>query len=1840
MMKTIKCSNYLILFLLSLFILISSDPTPFNLDEVVKGSLQDKTYMYYKLKLPILDKNDKKLLLFEARRNEEQDFLDNIFSDPNIYISTKQVYPGPTENTWSSSRFGDEIISINQNFVVSEAIFYVAIYCEFKCNYILDAKLYDNYMMKDDKVYTINMIEDDVVKLTFKTRENFESLKINCVSFKMKPFRVYLSIKDPSSANNLPSYPLFINGYYFLIKKGDENYKTEQEYEVLIENKKYKQEVLFWIYYDNEDIELSELSPLFGSAPANEGNCYLFKIDKQYQNKNIIISTTLFNGNGNLKIGGWEKVKDMKVKKEEKYNYPIISDKSILLSENDFKTFDNSTKEKNKDLHFCFIASEETSYLIKIYYQEHAEQAQKLNYLLPGIGSDDMLPGNTVTQYIMLYFEQHKDIKISLKVKSGSPKLYSYYTYEDNPYINKTKLDGMIKDSTIIKGESISYRNYEITLLSFENDCILQPNKGDKECKIYAVIECETEKDCLYDLFFDHKGDIITMKPKVLYSNVITEKEYDLYQIRINDEYTKNFAVILTQITGNVKLKFNKYVSESGEVSFENTEMFNKDYMPNAIEIKAKDFPSNSIKGSFEIEVEGFSFSSYDIYYYTFDDDNNNKLDHKTIKMSLTKGNIIQDYIKYNHYIQVYSYDNSNIGQGKSDLYIYLDSPYYGQYQVFVFKDLNDFSYENKKIKGFLWQTKYYNYIHIEKNDPNYIVGNLYIMVFTNRFEDTLYRKENPSESPFSLAITDETTPLNLIEGVEFRHVLTKKRPAQTFYYNHRNKEEEFAINVNVPYSKVKIGIKMGEKDYMYEKIITGNYFLNIDLNEISEYCPAKFCNMLITTEVATNDYDNDIEISILCKSSKNSIVYLNKNGLIEQRTIFNNEKQFFVVDVTPVEGYSLKINTIFSYGKGILYAKKAEKNELIKASIFPDETNYEYKSNINDNIEEISLLSIPYNEIKDHLPCKILVTVKANFYYLARSQGEYSISVSNMVDDIFPNKNYRLFGVKSEIKYFHFRIKGQKKRISISMTDKEVDGFMYLNYDNMNKEMEEFQWKSEGNYNEYIDISIDDPFFVSRKIKSLEGDYYLAVRILKDSYYNLFISDSDVKITTITEDFPGTCRCEKEGDFCYFRYENINSPDIVDVIDQEMIFYFDFTYGSAEIYANLFPHGNNDIIIKSLENKYFNDFKSLYSNDYIKIRLSPRLKNKKYTLDSVLILNTKCKTKALFDFNVRSLLKTEDLIKYYDGIKYLNMDKDNVFYLIGNARPVKFILYSTTNLPLVYEAKAIEGSANVHCYINNEEIVEDEKNPDIVKGYKHISEFSVVKGDSGAHFDSISEKNSYRQNLYFEVTARINCLFYIHLHYSEKPTFIPMSKQIQDKFINGKLYAYIEMLQEYEEVIFTIDKMNVNSEYSVYAKTSIVNSLNFEMSFSYSSPSENNYDVKATTNSFYPSLSIKIKNVDKDQFVSGKKVITVFYIISNDYNSYNDKLNMIAYPNVDHYELIYPKPNKYIYSSITDKNVDKTVFAFKKEDKDNNLLVVEISSCQGNFISQLSNNIKFRTNNKIETYSLNGKGKEIIFAQMESNVEYYLSVMGTKEDEMIFDEDVNTNRDIDFLLYYYFTNIEEYNKENPDSFDSKFNYKIKSKGNIVIKLPDLENMNSNTKIKLDDLNISVIISKDAQEFEYMGSICYLSRQYDKIKSEKLYKNYTIKVNKNKKEIEINNLEAKTNYYLNILITNKKTGQIFALDPLQIIPYRRITVVAKKFLTTLLSIFIVILLFVMFYVYRKYRITKAIVNYEKNDIKNMGTIPKSITELKKIQEEKNKKAKEKYNSLTEDSGQI
>ena len=1843
-----RTNFFIIFFILLLTILRISNQAPvdFSLSQEVKGSLPDKSYSYYRLKIPDIKTNTSKFLLIEARRNVEQDLIDNVFSNPNLYISTTNLYPSPSSNTWSSNRFGDEIISIDQKYVKSGVFFYMSVYCDFKCNYILDAKLYENYQLKEDKLYTLSMIKDDVLKITFKTRKKFEQVKISCVSYKMKPFQIFLAKKDPSSSNSLPSYPIFLNGYYFTIRKGDQNYATQQEYEVLLENKEFKQDLLFWIIYDNEDTEISELSPVFGSASSDYPNCYSFNIDKQHLDKDIIISTSLFNGNGYIRIGGWKKVKKMKVKTVDKNTYPVISDKSILLTKKNFKDYGETKKNKKRDLHFCFIATEETSFLLKIYYKEHTEQAQRLNYLLPGIGLDDMLPGNSVTKYAILYFEQNKDINIQLKVKNGRPKLYLYYTFEENSYINKTLLDEMKKKDEIISSTRENYQKYKIEVPYIDNKCILFPrfpDKDQKECLIFAVVDCEKDKDCLYELFFDHIGSVINMKPKVIYSNVITEREIDKYEIHIIDDIEENLAIILNQDTGTTKLKLTKFISNNNEINFEDTEKFNKNYMPNVIEIKSSDFPNNSIKGKFFIEVIGYSFSSYSIYYYTFDSSSSSKLDHKIISMNLIKGNIIQDYIKDNHNIKVYNYDNSNIGNKKTDLFIYFDGSGYIDYQLFIFKNLEDYSYEKGKVEGFVWESDYSNYIHISKEDPKYIIGNLYIMVFVLKSDDSesnqnfVYRKENPSDFPFLLVITDETTPITLLEGVEFRQTFTDKRTYQSFYYNHRNRDEDFLLSINVPLSKIKIGLKIGDKDFIYEKIIKENYFLRVEKKDIYEYCPSsKSCNIEIKIE-SVEKFFLELDVILLCKSSLNSIVYLNKNSLIEKRKISNNEKQYFVVEANPSKGDIVRINAIFTYGRGIIYVKKAEKNLQIEQMNFPSEENYQYTSNLN-NIEELSIVNIPYEDIQNDLPCKLLVTVIGKFDYLGQSQGEYSISLSNIVDDIFPNKNYRLFISKGEIKYFYFIIKGSKKRLSVSMTNKEVDAYMYLNYESMNKEISDFEWKSEGIYNEYIDISVEDPYFISRKMNNLDGEYYLAIRGFKDTYYNLFISDSNTKIMTISEEFPGTCACEK-GDYCYFRYENIFSPEIAEVHEQELIFYFEFTYGEANIYASLFETGNNEVILNYLPTQYKKDYQSIFSNQYLRIKLTPG--TPKYTLDSVLVLGTRCKSKSMFDFNVRPLWKSGEILKDYEGYAYLSMDSDNIFYISQNSiKPINLTLYSYTNLPISYEVRAISGSAQVHSYVfNDEESLNDEFTINKIKGYKHLSEFSIDENESKSHFNSISKENSFRQNVYFEVKAKRDCLFSIYIHHNQDALLIPMSNEIQGKFNEGKFYAYIELLPEYEEVIFNVDKMHSQSQFSIYAKTSILNSLNFKSMLSYSSPSYNNFDIKARTNNFN-TLSIKIKNLPKEIFQKGKKVITMLYIQAENEMTFNDKLNMIAYPNVDHYERITPPPKKYIYSSLSNKKVDTTVFSFKQQEKKDNLLIIEISTCRGNLGYKITDSLSNdRTrNNLVKSFVMDGKGKKVVFARIEKNVEYFLSVYGLKEDEMLFrDFDIKTE-DIDFLLYYYTTDEYGYSLTQ---FDSKLTYDLKGPGNLVLKLPNLGNINDkNGKIKLEDINVSLIITQNKNEFDYMDSICYLSKKMEYIEQQKLYANYTININKNKNEIENNNLDKNQNYYMNVLITNKKTGQIFALEPLQLKPNKIVVVFGNNFIILLLLKGIIILICFIFYFYRKYRITKAIVNYESNDIKNMGSIPKSITELKKIQEEKNKEAKKKYNSLTEDSGQI
>jgi hypothetical protein len=61
---------------------------------------------------------------------------------------------------------------------------------------------------------------------------------------------------------------------------------------------------------------------------------------------------------------------------------------------------------------------------------------------------------------------------------------------------------------------------------------------------------------------------------------------------------------------------------------------------------------------------------------------------------------------------------------------------------------------------------------------------------------------------------------------------------------------------------------------------------------------------------------------------------------------------------------------------------------------------------------------------------------------------------------------------------------------------------------------------------------------------------------------------------------------------------------------------------------------------------------------------------------------------------------------------------------------------------------------------------------------------------------------------------------------------------------------------------------------------------------------------------------------------------------------------------------------------------------------------------------------------------------------------------------------------------------------------------------------------------------------------------------------------------------------------------------------------------------------VIVLILLVIYFYKKYKVTKQILNYEINDVRNMSSIPKSIAEMRDMAV---KSQREKYANLAEDN---
>jgi len=1844
-----------ILFYISLLIIYSNTKEMLflPLNEVKRGSLQNNEYDYYTLTLPKeIEKENHLIVKLEANKN--LDVINNILSDPNLYISMDDKRPNHIVNTWKSDHFGDETISISPTFLVPLREFYIGVHCKERCNYILKAHLVKNIILKENEMNNINLNPKTVTKFSFTTRQNFNELYVNVIGSYINSFNVYLEKENPSSSNTLPSTPILFNGYRFIIKKSLDNYNTNTTYNLIVDNENEKQELTIFLKYDNDNIQITEANILYDAVQENKAHCYYFPFDYINRDKDIILSTSLFNGQGFIHINGFTHIesKDLNIFDQHKYeNYAIIQNKAIRLTKDNYKRYGKFNENEQNKLYFCFYAVKDTSFSMKIYFLQNFKRLQALNIIYAGIGVEDVIPKKSIKKYKMEHFNVENDITLTLEQNNGNPRLYLYMAIpeEDNKILESYEFE-MLKRRNQVREAQKLHNSFILILTKESNECIKNQKNGRYSCILNAVVECAGYEECSYNLFFDHTKKEIVLQPRQIYSNVISENEYDSYKIIVKDPTAKNLAVVLMQNTGRALLRLESFISEKGKFELNQNDQ-NNEFLPNLIKVSNKRFEIDNLKGTFNVKVAGLTYASYSIYFYTFNDEEiKDALDQDKVTMRLEKGKIIRDIFMDNHKFKVYMYDSS-IKEKKSNLFVGLVETDYTNLELFIYKDLNDFGIVGDRINGYLWKGDFRDYVYIDKKDIKYLENDiLYILIY----KKNSYKKgeDNNSYTSFYLALTDENTPLLLNEGIEFKHQLSEEHFSQKFYYYFidEEKDQDVQISFSLYFGHIIVNLEIESNYYMSQNIGKESSLITIPRTEIYKYCKKdKDCG--ISVEVQNdNGFLQYSSFLISIKSSSNFPIHL-KQGVVNKRTILSGEEQHFIVELKPDKAFGAKITAFFINGQGEIYVRRLLRSEMFKENNFPDEKNYEYKTTYKTAQKGLYLIEIPYSVFGDDSHAQLLLTIRGVTPGLFSTKIEYSISVSNTINEIVTDRNYRLFISQGEIAHFHFKVGLNKKRLYISMTNKDQDANMYLNYDKYFTSLSEYDWRNTGSYNEFLDISVDDQYFITKGMNELDGDYYLAIQGVGDCFYNLYVSSQDVKIITMAEGVPGGCSCETENDNCYFRYENLNDPTVKNTYQQKLIFYTEFTFGSGSISSKLYPTGNMDEILQNLPSKSNHDFYAEDSSEFLFIDLNED--NPKYTFSSVLVIGIQCKEKSLFDLSAVRLDKSTDVARNIDKLFFLTINSDNIFYLsIYAGMSNKFIFYIAKNEDLTFQIKSLLGKAEIHTYTNdttvNYKFLEDEERKTNIKNYHHISDFeidSTIK-EKNEYFGKVPKLYGYKNYIYIEVKPIKDCLININLNYNDEMTLIPLNKEIVGLLSSYKYDAYFDFRADTDEVLITVSSLEKNQQVKVYLKLNIINkNIKNKEGIKYSRASKNNYDLKGITNSLTSSISLKIKNAPSNARRESATVRVLINIESDTYIS-NHKIKIIVTPVIDGTTRVRPQKNKYYFSGFENKYTEKTIFTLKNSNKDDDLMIIEISSCKGNFIYALTDtppsNLETYTQLKKREMPSNiysSNGKKIITVRNLEEKDYYLTIYGAnnrREIDSILNEDNESDQkseggnQVDVLFFYYTTNEKKYNylvTNDSLTYDSSDNFY-----SVKFTLPELRKRDTFGRENfVDSMNYSLIISNQKKDFIYMESTCYLTKlQQNSIQNK--FEDLEINFDEEKNQFTVAGLKEGKTYYMNILGKNEHTGEVITYKPVMIV-YSSKTRSIKIGIIILLTVIVIAFLYLAFTLYRKYRLQKLQLNFIEENNDN-SSIKKKNGNSDNINFDFVKK---KYNDLTEDN---
>ena len=855
--------------------------TDIFLGKEIKGELHlDESHIYFSLKIPA--GINKKVLVFtthEENDNKNNKNKDISFSDPDFYISKNNKYPSSRlSSEWYSQRYGPDIITISPESVKENDIFYIGIYCQFKCRYYLNTYVTNEIEIKEEIGYVLNIKPKETGNLKLHMGV-FEELKV-VIYFRQKgKLKVLMSKDMPTTQNSFNVIPSWAYGYSIIVKKNTPEYCSNCDYHIFIKNEGENTINNLYIFPINQKprFTLRKYLPLYDTMDKKMKRCYDFplsNIDKEKEK--FILQITMYSGKVDIAFEGWESkninfIDNYKGDKIEN----IVDEKIFLFDKKNFDEYDNQLdkyKGKDSNFNFCIFSKLESSYIISSYFISKLEDYQKfkdINVLLPGSLIKGYLLKDQVFKYDITTLnldKQEYNIKTNITIKFkniiGITNIYGYYCQNENCVFKKDQINKLLKEKELIMSEEKNVLGESIIRINNTNNYCYN-NKKSNDCYIIILLNCikgNEENLSIYEIQMEIEDEPILMKPRQTYYGTIPIKKQDSYEILITDKNIYNLIIVLNTESGDAELSVSKENDKGNKISLSS---LNDDYIPDVIRISPKRLNTEDIIGKYNVKVFSKTFSTYLLYYYTTfkkEEKENNKTlintNNKEIIMNLKIGEVISEYFPMDIRYKIYSF--SSLLNNKENLKIFIDKINVG-FNIYIYKDLNDFNilqiYEmlgknknKEQISGYIWKSNSNNEININKQDLNYtLYQEYYIVIIPNleynltkyfesfketinnerrefNFIETVARK---ASIKFYLGISSSKIPLMIPEGMPHSFTLNLNYNYQLYYYQHSDIKKIFKLEINIIFGEIDIYIDINK--ITKEKIETLNDKLNYD---------------------------------------------------------------------------------------------------------------------------------------------------------------------------------------------------------------------------------------------------------------------------------------------------------------------------------------------------------------------------------------------------------------------------------------------------------------------------------------------------------------------------------------------------------------------------------------------------------------------------------------------------------------------------------------------------------------------------------------------------------------------------------------------------------------------------------------------------------------------------------------------------------------------------------------------------------------------------------------------------------------------------------------------------